>query len=113
MDTTTLVGFFAAFCTSASYFPQLKKYWQTGKAEDLSFLMFSTLTTGVGAWVLYGILKQDLVIIIANAVSFCCLAGILWFICGRPRLAMVFCELLIGRFHMSGLFCAEQLFRWP
>lgn len=51
MDTTILVGFFAAFCTSISYFPQLKKCWQTGKAGDLSLLMFSILTTGVGAWV--------------------------------------------------------------
>lgn len=79
MDTTTLVGFFAAFCTSISYFPQLKKCWQTGKAGDLSLLMFSILTTGVGAWVLYGVLKHDIVIVIANAVSFCCLSGILWF----------------------------------
>jgi MtN3 and saliva related transmembrane protein len=79
MDTTTLVGFFAAFCTSISYFPQLKKCWQTGKAGDLSLLMFSILTTGVGAWVLCGVLKHDVVIVIANAVSFCCLSGILWF----------------------------------
>ena len=79
MDTTTLVGFFAAFCTSISYFPQLKKCWQTGKTGDLSLLMFSILTTGVGAWVLYGVLKHDVVIVIANAVSFCCLSGILWF----------------------------------
>lgn len=79
MDTTTLVGFFAAFCTSISYFPQLKKCGQTGKAGDLSLLMFSILTTGVGAWVLYGVLKHDVVIVIANAVSFCCLSGILWF----------------------------------
>lgn len=69
MDTTTLVGFFAAFCTSISYFPQLKKCWQTGKAGDLSLLMFSILTTGVGAWVLYGVLKHDVVIVIANAVK--------------------------------------------
>lgn len=46
---------------------------------DLSLLMFSILTTGVGAWVLYGVLKHDVVIVIANAVSFCCLSGILWF----------------------------------
>jgi MtN3 and saliva related transmembrane protein len=79
MDTTTLIGFFAAFCTSVSYFPQLKKCWETGKAGDLSFLMFGTLAVGVATWVLYGVLKRDIVIIVANAVSLCCLAGILWF----------------------------------
>jgi len=41
--------------------------------------LFSILTTGVGAWVLYGVLKHDVVIVIANVVSFCCLSGILWF----------------------------------
>jgi MtN3 and saliva related transmembrane protein len=79
MDITTAIGFFAAFCTSASYFPQLKKCWSTGRTGDLSLKMFSTLATGVAAWVLYGVLKGDIVIIVANAVSFCCLAGILWF----------------------------------
>jgi MtN3 and saliva related transmembrane protein len=79
MDLTTLIGFFAAFCTSISYFPQLKKCWDTGKADDLSFLMFGTLAAGVAMWVVYGVLKKDIVIIIANAVSFGCLAGILWF----------------------------------
>jgi MtN3 and saliva related transmembrane protein len=79
MDITTAIGFFAAFCTSVSYFPQLRKCWRTGSTGDLSLKMFSTLATGVAAWVLYGVLKRDIVIIIANAVSFCCLAGILWF----------------------------------
>jgi MtN3 and saliva related transmembrane protein len=41
--------------------------------------MFSILATSVGAWVLYGVLKHDVVIVIANVVSFCCLSGILWF----------------------------------
>ena len=36
MDTTTIIGFFAVVCTSVSYFPQLKKCWDNGKAEDLS-----------------------------------------------------------------------------
>ncbi|GEC17608.1 hypothetical protein NWI01_35000 [Nitrobacter winogradskyi] len=79
MDTATLVGFFAAFCTSVSYVPQLKKCWETGKAEDLSLMMFSVLATGVAAWIVYGIFKKDIVIIIANALSLSCLAGILWF----------------------------------
>ena len=79
MDTTTLIGFFAAVCTSVSYLPQFKKCWDTGKAEDLSLLMFSILATGVATWVLYGVFKRDLVIIVANALSLCCLAGILWF----------------------------------
>jgi MtN3 and saliva related transmembrane protein len=79
IDLTTLIGLLAAFCTTVSYYPQLKKCWTTGSAGDLSLTMFVTLSTGVGLWVIYGLLKNDFVIIIANAVSLALLMGILYF----------------------------------
>jgi MtN3 and saliva related transmembrane protein len=79
MDFTTLIGLVAAFCTTVSYYPQLKKCWATGSAGDLSLTTFMTLSAGVGLWVIYGILKSDVVIIIANAVSLALLLGILYF----------------------------------
>ena len=79
MDWTTVIGSFAAFCTTASYFPQLKKCWETQQAGDLSLKMFAVLTLGIALWVVYGVLQDDWVIIIANAVSLCCLFGILYF----------------------------------
>ena len=36
MDFTTAIGGAAAFCTTVSYVPQLKKCWETGEAGDLS-----------------------------------------------------------------------------
>jgi MtN3 and saliva related transmembrane protein len=79
MDFTTLVGLVAAFCTTVSYYPQLKKCWTTGSAGDLSLTMFLTLAAGIGLWVVYGFLKSDVVIVTANAVSFALLMGILYF----------------------------------
>ena len=79
MDSTTLIGLVAAFCTTVSYYPQLKKCWATRSAGDLSLTMFITLAAGVGLWTVYGFLKGDVVIIIANAVSFTLLLGILYF----------------------------------
>jgi uncharacterized protein with PQ loop repeat len=38
---TTIIGLLAAFCTTISYFPQLKKCIDTGSAGDLSLKMFS------------------------------------------------------------------------
>jgi MtN3 and saliva related transmembrane protein len=84
MDFTTIVGLFAAFCTTISYFPQLKKCWDTGSAGDLSLKMFLILATGVATWVVYGVLKEDFVIISANAVSLMFLAGILYFKLREP-----------------------------
>ena len=79
MDGVTLVGSAAAFCTTASYFPQLRKCWKTGEAGDLSLWMFLVLSTGVALWIAYGFLKSDYVIVTANAVSLCALLGILYF----------------------------------
>jgi MtN3 and saliva related transmembrane protein len=79
MDWTTVIGSVAAFCTTVSYFPQLKKCWETQSAGDLSLKMFATLAAGVALWVMYGVLKTDMVIIAANIVSLCFLAGILYF----------------------------------
>ncbi len=79
MDFTTTVGIAAAFCTTVSYYPQLKKCWDTGSAGDLSLKMFIILAGGIALWVLYGFLKSDFVIVTANAISFALLMGILYF----------------------------------
>ena len=75
----TLVGFVAAFCTTVSYIPQVKKCWQSGSTGDLSLKMLLILATGIGLWVLYGVLKGDMVIIIANSVSLLLLFNLLFF----------------------------------
>jgi MtN3 and saliva related transmembrane protein len=79
VDFTTGIGGIAAFFTTVSYFPQLKKCWETGKAGDLSLKMFAILATGVALWALYGFLKSDIVILVANVVSLALLLGILYF----------------------------------
>jgi MtN3 and saliva related transmembrane protein len=79
MDMITAVGGMAAFCTTISYLPQLRKCWQTGHAGDLSLTMFMVLSAGVALWIAYGFLKSDFVIVFANAVSLFLLFGILSF----------------------------------
>ena len=75
----TAVGLVAAVCTTVSYIPQLKKCWETGSADDLSLWMFSILAAGVTLWVVYGVLRDDWVIILANSISLVFLMGILYF----------------------------------
>ena len=41
--------------------------------------MLSILAAGIAMWILYGVLKSDFVIIVANAVSLALLLGILYF----------------------------------
>ncbi len=79
MTPTTAVGALAAVLTTVSYFPQLMKCWRTGRAADLSLTMFSVLSGGIGCWVIYGIMREDPIIIVANSISLVCLFGILAF----------------------------------
>jgi MtN3 and saliva related transmembrane protein len=79
IDTATAIGAVAAICTSLSYFPQLKKCWETGETSDLSLDMFLTLLGGLSLWVVYGAIKGDAVVMIANCVSVSLLLGILYF----------------------------------
>ena len=79
MELDTIVGSLAAFCTTVSNVPQLKKCWETDSAGDLSLRMLVILATGVALWIGYGVLKSDLVIVAANAVSLLLLLGILSF----------------------------------
>ena len=79
MSLVTVVGLVAAFCTTVSYVPQIRKIWRTGETEDISLKMFLILATGIALWVVYGILQGDAVIILANSVSLAFLSAILFF----------------------------------
>ena len=79
VSLATVIGLMAAFCTTLSYIPQLKKCWETGSTEDISLKMFLILTAGVALWVVYGVFQRDAVIILANSVSLLLLCGILFF----------------------------------
>lgn len=70
MDSViTSLGAAAAALTSLSFIPQVKKAWPRKSTEDISLKMFSALTIGLVLWVIYGVLKSDWVIVLANAVG--------------------------------------------
>jgi len=66
----TYIGIFAGICTCVSLLPQLLKIIKEKKAENISYWMLFILLTGVGTWAWYGVLRDDLPIIITNSVSF-------------------------------------------
>ncbi|MDN3724129.1 SemiSWEET transporter [Aequorivita sp. SDUM287046] len=70
MEIEEILGFVAGACTTVAVIPQIIKSWRTKKVMDVSPIMFSILILGVGLWVVYGIIKNDLPIIITNGVSF-------------------------------------------
>lgn len=68
-EIATYVGGIAAFLASLSYIPQVRKAWPRGSTKDLSVHMLTALTIGLGLWIVYGILRGDWVIILANAIG--------------------------------------------
>jgi MtN3 and saliva related transmembrane protein len=73
MDIVTVVGLVAATFTTISLFPQLLKSWKTRKktSGDNSFVTYSMLfCVGIFLWLVYGISKVDLPMIVANSLSF-------------------------------------------
>lgn len=75
----TLIGGAAAFCTTVSYIPQLRKCWVTGETADLSLKMLLLLAAGLSLWMVYGFMRADAVIIAANGISLTLLGCILYF----------------------------------
>ena len=69
MDYVSAVGFFAALLTTTSNLPQAVKCWRTGSTEDISLRAFSILALGLSTWVVYGFLKDDIPLIVANSIS--------------------------------------------
>ncbi len=65
----TVIGTIAGILTSVSMIPQLIKVLKEKDVENLSWGMIAVLLTGVSLWVIYGIMKDELPIILSNGFS--------------------------------------------
>ena len=64
-----LIGILATFFSLWSTVPQIRKSLRTKKTDDVSKWLIMCLIGGLSLWVLYGILKTDIIIIVANAIG--------------------------------------------
>jgi MtN3 and saliva related transmembrane protein len=64
------LGYLAAFLTTFSFLPQVIKVLKNKQTKDLSLIMYSMFSFGVFCWLMYGLLKPDAPIAIANAITF-------------------------------------------
>jgi len=74
----TLVGATAGALTVFNMFPQYLKVMRTKQTHDLSKITFISMSCSSFLWVLYGVLKSDTVIIVANTPVFFFVTSILW-----------------------------------
>ena len=76
MNYITILGMTAGFLTTIAFLPQVIRIWKLKEAKDLSLLTFLMFTTGIVIWLVYGLLRGDLPLIIFNAIT-AVLAGII------------------------------------
>jgi MtN3 and saliva related transmembrane protein len=69
MELNDLLGISAGVLTSYSRVPQIVKTWKTRSAGGLSLKMYAMLCIGFLLWLTYGVMTNDLPIILANVVS--------------------------------------------
>jgi MtN3 and saliva related transmembrane protein len=65
-----VLGSVAGAITAFTFLPQVIKTWKEKSAKDISLTMFLIAASNNILWIIYGILKNDWVIILTNAAVF-------------------------------------------
>lgn len=69
MDAAKIIGLVAGFLTTVAFVPQVIKTWRSKSARDLSLVMFLLFCTGVFLWMIYGIMINELPVILWNIIT--------------------------------------------
>ncbi|MEJ1238101.1 SemiSWEET transporter [Chryseolinea sp. T2] len=66
---TMIIGVIAGSCTSLSLLPQLIKILKEKKANDISLFYLAVLFVGLVLWIIYGVRREDIPVIVTNGVA--------------------------------------------
>ena len=69
MNIYDIIGFVATFLTIITGIPQLIKIIKSKKSNDVSLSMFVILAVAQILWVIYGVYRSDVQIIITNVIA--------------------------------------------
>ena len=69
LNTGTIIGFTAAFCTTASFLPQAIQTIKTKDTKGISLSMYSLFTFGTVLWLTFGIMSSNYPVAIANGIT--------------------------------------------
>lgn len=65
-----VLGYIAAFLTTAAFFPQTIKTIRTRDTKSISLAMYVMFTSGIALWLMYGLLVESMPLIFANSITF-------------------------------------------
>ena len=66
MDWIEGIGLLAGFIGVFGWYPQVRRVWIDKKADGISVPTFIVIAISLALWLIYGILKNSIAIIIAN-----------------------------------------------
>lgn len=70
--SATWLGLLAGLLTSLASLPQVIKTWRSRHTRDLSLWQPLLLSLGVALWLIYGMLINDIPLILANIIPLAC-----------------------------------------
>ncbi len=68
MNYVTLLGYFAALTSTASFAPQAWKIIKSRETKDISTGMYLLTVLGFALWLLFGLLKKQWPLVASNGV---------------------------------------------
>jgi MtN3 and saliva related transmembrane protein len=68
LNKLDILGLVATFFTTSSFIPQVVTTWKTRDVKGISLPTYAIITIGLALWLVYGLLKGDLPLIVANSV---------------------------------------------
>ena len=68
MNALDLLGLVATCFTTASFVPQVWRTWKTRDVSGISLPTYVIITIGLALWLVYGWLRGDMPLMVANAV---------------------------------------------
>lgn len=77
MDWHKIMGLTAASLTTLAFLPQVIKTYRSRQVRDLALTTTLMLTVGTILWFSYGVVKNDLPLMAANAVTLMLVAALL------------------------------------
>ena len=69
METWTVLGFLAGMLTTVGFVPQIVKGYRTKRMNDVSLTMPVLLSLGMALWFFYGVILDDLPIMMWNMIA--------------------------------------------
>lgn len=68
MTSVEILGYSACAITALTFLPQVIKTWKEKSAKNVSLLMFVIAAVNEVMWIAYGVMRDDMVIVITNVI---------------------------------------------